>query len=201
VGRPLPELEIRIIRIIDGALPAWEDDLPVPDGETGEIIARGDLVTRAYYKNAQAESLAKISDGDSLWHRMGDLGWRDSKGRIWFCGRKDHRVVSQDGTLFTIPCETIFNLHPRVRRSALVGVGQRPNQEPVMCVELKKDRAGYRKKTIEIELLQMAREHMLTREIDMILFHRQFPVDIRHNAKIFREELAEWAEKKIKHNG
>lgn len=198
VGRPLAGLEVRIITIVDDVIATWDDGLIIADGDIGEIVAKGDLVTRQYYRDTLAESLAKIADGDDVWHRMGDLGWCDSKGRIWFCGRKDHRVVSDNGTLFTIPCEAIFNTHPRVLRSALVGVGQRPNQAPVICIELEKDRGGYGKKVIRAELLQLAGEHALTREIDTILFHHRFPVDIRHNAKIFREKLAKWAGKKIK---
>ncbi|MEE8399323.1 MAG: fatty acid CoA ligase family protein [Desulfobacterales bacterium] len=198
VGRPLAGLEVRIINISDDAIGTWDDGLCVADGDIGEIVAKGDLVTRQYYRNTRADLLAKIADGEDVWHRMGDLGWRDSKGRMWFCGRKDHRVVSENETLFTIPCEAIFNTHPRVARSALIGVGQRPNQVPVICIELKKDRGGYRKKAIRAELLQLAGEHALTREIDTILFHHRFPVDIRHNAKIFREKLAKWAEKKVK---
>jgi acyl-coenzyme A synthetase/AMP-(fatty) acid ligase len=141
--------------------------------------------------------LAKIPEGNEVWHRYGDLGWRDSKGRIWFCGRKDHRVVTKNETLFTIPCEAIFNNHPLVLRSALVGIGSKPNQTPVICIELKPDRAGYRKNQIKGQLLDLAEESELTRGIDLVLFHSGFPVDIRHNAKIFREKLAIWAERKI----
>jgi 2-alkyl-3-oxoalkanoate reductase len=61
---------------------------------------------------------------------MGDLAWQDSKSRIWFCGRKGHRVITPHGTLFTIPCEAIFNNHPAVFRSALVGIGHTAAKPP-----------------------------------------------------------------------
>ena len=197
IGQPLAGLSVKIITITDDILPIWADGLSVSHGEIGEIAVKGDLVTRQYYQNTWANAMAKIQDGDEVWHRMGDLGWQDSKGRIWFCGRKDHRVETENGTLYTIPCEAIFNNHPLVFRSALVGVGQKPNQTPVMCIELKKKKEGYRKKTIKKELRELAKQHVLTKEIDTILFHNRFPVDIRHNAKIFREKLAVWAAKKI----
>ena len=197
IGRPLSGLEVQIIEISDGPIPTWSDALVVPDREIGEIAAKGDLITRHYHEKPQAEALAKIKDGTAVWHRYGDLGWRDSKGRIWFCGRKDHRVVTGDDTLFTIPCESIFNNHPHVSRSALVGVGPKPDQIPVMCVELKPGRKGRSKRAIKKELLATAEQHDLTRSIEIFLFHSRFPVDIRHNAKIFRERLALWAEKKI----
>jgi acyl-coenzyme A synthetase/AMP-(fatty) acid ligase len=129
---------------------------------------------------------------------MGDLGWQDKKGRIWFCGRKSHRVVTKYGTMFTIPCEAIFNTHPLVLRSALVGVGKKPNQIPVMCIELIKKSKLIPKKKLKEELAHLAKQSVLTEKIFAIFFHPNFPVDIRHNSKIFREQLAVWAETKIK---
>jgi len=197
IGRPLEGLEVRVIGISDDPIPKWSDDLVVPDREIGEIAAKGELITRHYLNHPRAESLAKIPDGNDVWHRYGDLGWRDSKGRIWFCGRKDHRVVAGEDTLFTVPCESIFNAHPDVFRSALVGVGTRPKQVPVMCIERDRERKGRPKRQIRKELLVMANQHELTSNIDTFLFHSGFPVDIRHNAKIFRERLAVWAERKL----
>ena len=140
----------------------------------------------------------KIKQGDEIWHRMGDLGWMDQKGRIWFCGRKSHRVITDNRTLFTIPCEAIFNNHPKVFRSALVGVGSPMKQKPVICIELKKEYLKANKKELSIDLAALAARHELTKTIETILFHGAFPVDIRHNSKIFREKLAAWAEQKLK---
>ena len=144
------------------------------------------------------DSLAKIEDGITFWHRMGDLGWMDKKERIWFCGRKSHRVVTEKTTLYTIPCEAIFNNHPRVFRSALVGIGTQGRQRPVMCIELEPGDSGRGKKALKQELLDLAKASPITETIDTVLFHRAFPVDIRHNSKIFREQLAVWAQKKGK---
>jgi acyl-coenzyme A synthetase/AMP-(fatty) acid ligase len=121
----------------------------------------------------------------------------DSKGRIWFYGRKSHRVVIEDKILFTIPCEAIFNTHPNVFRSALVGIGPKNRQHPVICIELEHDNLHHNKREIKNELLEFAQQNELTNSIKTILFHKSFPVDIRHNSKIFREKLAVWAEKKL----
>jgi olefin beta-lactone synthetase len=196
VGRPLSGMDVALIRISDGPIPRWDPELVVPDGEIGEITVQGDLVTRAYFENPKADALAKIRDGHAVRHRMGDLGWRDNKGRIWFCGRKSHRVITPDETLFTIPCEAIFNNHPAVYRSALVGVGPEKAQMPVICIELAGD-ADIGKPQAERELLDMAGANGLTRGIETVLFHKTFPVDIRHNSKIFREKLAVWAAEKL----
>ncbi|RJQ87968.1 MAG: peptide synthase [Desulfobacteraceae bacterium] len=197
VGRPIHKVEVRIIKISDTAIEAWSDDLLMADGEIGEITVSGDIVTPGYFERPMNDELSKIREGDRLWHRMGDLGWKDKKQRIWFCGRKGHRVLSAHGTLFTIPCEAIFNRHPAVFRSALVGVGPPAGQRPVICIELAPGHRRDDKKIILNELLELAAGNLLTERIDTFLFHPGFPVDIRHNAKIFREKLAVWAARKL----
>ncbi len=198
VGRTLPHTRIRIICISEEAIDTWDDDLRVETGVIGEIVVQGDLVTRRYYDNSKADALAKIADGDGFWHRMGDLGWRDRQGRIWFCGRKNHRVVTATGEMYTIPCEAIFNNHPRVFRSALVGIGTPPQQEPVICIERHPDHPAGDDGALKEELLALAAGNPLTAAIRKLLFHPSFPVDIRHNAKIFREQLATWAAARIR---
>ncbi|MDD5657890.1 MAG: fatty acid CoA ligase family protein [Elusimicrobia bacterium] len=195
VGRPLPGVEVRVIRIEDGPLPVWSPELALPAGEVGEIAVKGPIVTRSYFRRPEADALAKIPDSDgTLWHRMGDLGRWDESGRLWFCGRKSQRVRAAGGAMFTIPCEAVFNQHPGVRRTALVGVPGPGGQTPVLCVELE---AGADPALVHLELREMGRAHAHTRPIETMLFHPRFPVDIRHNAKIFREKLAGWARSKI----
>ena len=198
IGRPINNIEIRIIKISDQPIDKWSDDLAVAPGEIGEISVKGDLVSRQYFENQAANRLSKIKDGDSIIHRMGDVGWMDQKKRIWFCGRKSHRVITAGNTLFTIPCESLFNRHPRVFRSALVGVGPPGRQEPVICIELHKSDNGKNREHLKNELLKIAAANDLTKSIQTVLFHKSFPVDIRHNSKIFREKLALWAEKKLR---
>jgi acyl-CoA synthetase (AMP-forming)/AMP-acid ligase II len=197
VGMPLEGIHVEIIRLTDAPIPQWDDGLVLPDGEIGEIAARGDLVTRGYFRNPQSDELSKISQGDRFWHRMGDLGWRDKKGRIWFCGRKNHRVITPDGVLFTVPCEAVFNQHPHVARSALVGIGPRGNQVPVICIEPAASKQKPGRKVLLKELREIAAANEHTHRIETFLFHKRFPVDIRHNSKIFREQLAQWAQGKV----
>lgn len=198
IGRPIDDVDVQIINITDKSINKWSDDILVKDGGVGEITVSGDLVTRQYFEQPEADALAKIKGGNTIWHRMGDLGKMDSKGRIWFYGRKSHRVVIEDKILFTIPCEAIFNTHPNVFRSALVGIGPKNRQHPVICIELEHDNLHHNKREIKNELLEFAQQNELTSSIKTILFHKSFPVDIRHNSKIFREKLAVWAEKKLK---
>jgi acyl-CoA synthetase (AMP-forming)/AMP-acid ligase II len=199
VGRPVQGIRLEIIHISDDPCPVWHESLRVPPGRIGEIVVQGEQVTREYYNRPDADLLAKIADPATygFLHRMGDLGGVDESGRIWFCGRKAHRVITPEETLFTIPCEAVFNTHPDVYRTALVGVGEPGSQIPVLCVELEKGRHIDRDNARR-ELLEIGRSHIHTHAIETILFHRGFPVDIRHNAKIFREQLARWAAGRLK---
>lgn len=195
VGRSLPSITIKIIRISDQPIPEWDDSLLLDDYETGEIVVKGPVVTQKYENNSRENELAKIAEGDATWHRMGDLGYLDAKGRLWFCGRKGHRVITGTTTLYTVCCEALFNQHPAVFRSALVGIGAAGKQVPVLIVE-PYDKNIKRDKVIA-ELKLIARHNEITRTITHFLVHPDFPVDIRHNAKIFREKLAIWAAEKI----
>ena len=200
VGRPIPAMDVRIVPIHDEPIESWTENLPLPQGEIGEIVVRGAVVTPSYYKRPQATKLAKIPtvDGDA-WHRMGDVGYFDEQGRLWMCGRKRHRVDTETGTMYTIPCEAVFNTHPAVRRSALVGVTRKTetaHATPLICIE-RVPGATIDNGRLTEELLEIARSHEHTRAIDTVLYHPAFPVDIRHNAKIFREKLAVWAGKEL----
>ena len=193
IGRPVSSIRVEIIRISDEPIAAWSDDLRVASGQVGEIAVQGPQVTRGYFQRPEADRLSKINDPQGgFFHRMGDLGRQDETGRLWFCGRKSHRVESAHGPLFTIPVEALFNTHPAVYRSALVGVGPQGNQQPVICIELEQGLSTSHDQ-LRSELLSIAAAHSHTKDINTILFHPAFPVDIRHNAKIFREKLAVWA--------
>jgi len=195
VGRPLPAITIKVIRTSDQPVTEWQDSLLLTDNEVGEIIVKGPVVTKRYENNSTENELAKIVDGDAVWHRMGDLGYFDEKGRLWFCGRKGHRVTTATGTMYTVCCEALFNQHPEVFRSALVGIGTAGKQVPVLIVELHNKKINQEEIVAELELI--ARQSEITRAIKHFLVHPDFPVDIRHNAKIFREELARWAAEKV----
>lgn len=193
VGTPAPGISLAIIPISDTPLEEWSDELALPLWEVGEIAVRGPQVTASYVNRPEATRLAKIPDGNGFWHRMGDLGYMDRDGRIWFCGRKDHRVVTTEETLYTIPVEGVFNSHPQVARTALVGVGSRGRQQPVLCVETEQGVTLEEHARIRRELVALGSGFPHTKTVLRILFHPSFPVDIRHNAKIFREKLAQWA--------
>lgn len=197
IGRPVAGIRVEVIRISDQPIAAWSDELRVSEGEVGEIVVQGPQVTHGYFQRPEADRLSKIVDpSGGFFHRMGDLGRRDTQGRLWFCGRKSHRVETADGPLFTIPVEAIFNTHPAVFRSALVGIGPQGSQRPVICIEAEPGSAVPHDQ-LRSELLALGARYPHTATISAILFHPAFPVDIRHNAKIFREKLAVWAAEQL----
>jgi olefin beta-lactone synthetase len=207
VGRRFPGIEWKVIAIDDGPLTTMDQVRVLPPGEIGELIVSGRVVTSEYVTRTDCNPLHKIADGDRFWHRMGDVGYLEpassdnARGeRFWFCGRKSHRVITAKQTLFTEPCEAIFNQHPHVYRSALVGVGAPGKQRPVIIAEpwpehMPKERLAARK--LLTELRELGAKHSHTGAIETFFIHPSLPVDIRHNAKIFREKLTVWAEQKM----
>ena len=198
VGRPVAPNLVRIIAISDEALPTWREDLVLGTQAIGEITVAGPSATDEYFRRPEATALAKIrerlADGsERIVHRMGDLGWFDAQGRLWFCGRKSQRVRTAQGTLFTEQVEPVFNTHPAVRRTALVGVGEPGAQQAVLCVEMRPGVDHDAGERVLQELAHTALGFVHTARIARFLRHPRFPVDIRHNAKIGREPLARWA--------
>jgi len=200
VGRRFSGIQWRVIRIVDGPIRSISNTEELPPGEIGELIVQGPVVTREYITRRESNALAKIPDGSGFWHRMGDSGYLDVLNRFWFCGRVAHRVQTADGPMYPVCCEAIFNQHPAIRRSALVGVGPAGRQTPVMILEphagcMPKGRVA--QQAFLEEIRQLGAANPLTQSISNFLLHPSFPVDIRHNAKIFREKLALWAEEKV----
>jgi acyl-CoA synthetase (AMP-forming)/AMP-acid ligase II len=107
------------------------------------------------------------------------------------------RVLSELGGLYTELVVQVFKVHPDVRRTALVGVGERGAQVPVLCVELRPGVAQDQHARVLAELEHIGNGFAHTGRITTFLVHPGFPVDIRHNAKIGREQLAAWAAREL----
>ncbi|MEU5809420.1 AMP-binding protein [Streptomyces sp. NPDC047718] len=260
VGRPVPGTRVAILPVTDGPLPRLAAGARLPAGRVGEIAVHGESVSPRYHRSPDADRRHKVLDehehehehkpedaaaaatgGDApshrTWHRTGDLGYLDDEGRLWFCGRAAQRVRAEHRDLHTVRCEGVFNAHPLVRRTALVGVtdtatapgttadsgwgtgtgtgsgsgrgrgrgggggdkGVRGGQRPVVCVETEGDLGPEAWHRLVGELRALACAHAPTTGLELAEFlrHPGFPVDIRHNAKIGREELARWAERRL----
>lgn len=210
VGRAIDGVSIEIIGITEADIPEWDNGLRLNAGEIGEIVVTGPMVSQSYYRREKATTAAKIWDRErqTFRHRMGDLGYLDDSGRLWMCGRKAHRVDATQGgqcikRYYSIPSERIFNTHPNVKRSALVGIkvkgqGGVCEIEPLICIELDQSLVCNKSAQLYQELMAIAEQYSQTQGIRRFLIHPDFPVDVRHNAKIFREKLAVWAQSQTK---
>ncbi len=204
VGYVNKGLTIKIIKATNDIIENWDDNLALPDGEIGEIVVKGPVVTKEYFNKPEATAQAKIYDSDGqVWHRMGDVGYFDEEGRLWFCGRKAHRVITPKGILYSVCVESVFNNHPNVFRSALVGVEHHGITLPVLLIEPhegKFPKNSFERKAFIHALLKTSAHYEFCSEVTRFLFMKEFPVDIRHNAKIFREKLAVQAAEIIRKN-
>jgi len=200
VGTRFDRVEWRVVDIVDGPIESIDQARDLPTGGIGELIVRGPQVTPRYVTRTETNRLAKISDGEGFWHRMGDAGYFDDQGRFWFCGRVAHRVLTTQGPMYPVCCEAIINEHSGVFRSALVGVGEPGRHRPVIIVEPQVGQTPGEApggESLLAEVRELAAGNPRTMGIRDFLLHPAFPVDIRHNAKIFREKLAVWAAEQV----
>ena len=196
VGRKFDSIEWRIIRITDNPIGTIQESEELPLGEIGELIVRGPQVSPTYVTRSEANATAKISDPQSafdFWHRTGDVGYFDTQGRFWYCGASRSAWSPPKARLFTECVESVVNLETDVERSALVGIGPRGQQSPVIVVE----RSGKRIIPGTPPILERVQSKQQTRQIRAILYCNRLPVDIRHNAKINREKLTLWATQQL----
>ncbi len=184
VGHPAPDTEIKIIEITDENIKREEDFNEMPAKRLGEICVLSRTVTPEYVGMPEKTAEAKVQALDGrLWHRMGDIGFKDEEGRLWFCGRKSHRIDLDDHVIGTIPIESLINQIPGVSKSALVC----PKKDPIIVIEGK--RSGSLEKEIKVKIQQDDR----LSEVKGMAFLEQFPVDVRHNIKIDRLKIRDMA--------
>jgi len=188
VGRAIDGVSLRVVEPVTG-----QGDSPLidcPERVIGEIVVSGGTVSREYLRRPEATAASKIREGENLWHRMGDMGYLDAGGQLYFCGRRVHVVATQERMFHSVPVENVFNTHPQVSRTALVAVDGLPAlvvepQSRLLSIDARQRLAD--------ELRALGAGDPVTAPIRRFYFHHSFPVDARHNAKIFRDRLAVWA--------
>ncbi len=195
VGALAPGASVRVVRVTDDAIPTWDAALALPPGELGELVIGGLQVSPEYKDAPDANVASKIRDGHRVLHRTGDLGYVDERGRVWFCGRKAHRLETERGLLGADAIEGIFNGEAAVFRTAALPVGERGRQRVALVVELRPDRAW----TPELEAALRARAAGTPVEglLAAVLPHPGLPTDARHNSKIRREDLTAWVAARV----
>ncbi len=192
VGQPLEGVQVQVMEVPETAT-TLEAARPCLAGTIGEIVVTGPSVTRQYDRLPEATRASKLTDASGrLWHRMGDMGWLDGRGRLWFCGRRAEVLHTPEGPMYTDTVEGIANAHPSVFRSALVGLGQAGAQVPVCVVEPEADawpKSARQATDLETSLLAWLGRHPVSQRVQRVHLHKALPVDVRHNAKIHRLSL------------
>lgn len=198
VGRAFDDHEVGVIASDEGAISSRSEARTMGVGEIGEIIVRGPGVSPRYFRRPEATNLTKIPDADGrgTWHRMGDAGYLDAQGRLWFCGRIA-QVLELDGTrYYPAVAEGAFNAESEVKRSGLVKIRTGAGAALALCVELRSSTEQDAQQRL-MQRLQ-AKAQSLRIPIQAVLVHREgFPVDARHNAKIDYAALTDWAQQQL----
>ena len=160
VGRPVPQIDLRV------AVPGHVEALQT--GTIGEVVVAGEHVNEGYFEDPEANAENKVASEGRTWHRTGDTGYLDERGRIWLVGRVNDMV----GELHPFMLEGRADAREWVRRSGLVAI----DGEPVLAVAVEDPPEGWSEELGE-EL------GVRVEEVDTV------PVDPRHNAKIDRRAL------------
>jgi acyl-CoA synthetase (AMP-forming)/AMP-acid ligase II len=172
-GRPVESISLHIIR------DQWGVSIPPLDNaafarailtadEPGEIVVSGRHVLPGYL-NAESHAETKFEVEGVRWHRTGDLGYLDGRGRLWLLGRCSAKVQDQRGTLYPFAVECAAMQNPAIHRAALAVVDGRR----VLVIETKE------RLTADAVLRSLS-----WMNLDQVVFLDRVPVDKRHNAKI-----------------
>ncbi|MCZ6851958.1 MAG: AMP-binding protein, partial [Planctomycetota bacterium] len=176
-GKPVRGIRLRIIPDRWGTplrplSNAEFDALCLPRDQPGEIVVTGAHVLRGYL-HRHGDVQTKFRAGKTIWHRTGDAGRLDRRGRLWLLGRCAAKIDDQFGTTYPLGAECAAQEHPGVARSAFVA----HNGKRVLVVEPDTTQEA----TPDADALHSA---LAWAHIDELLFVNRIPVDKRHNAKI-----------------
>jgi acyl-coenzyme A synthetase/AMP-(fatty) acid ligase len=184
VGLPLPGVEVQIAALDSRGKPAV--DLTGEPEVTGEIAVRADHMRDRYDGLWFTNSLASQNPG---WHRTGDVGHLDARGRVWIEGRLSHVITTSNGVVTPVAVEQAAQELDQVVSAACVGIGSPGDQQVVVVVTGPQARA-----VVASSELTSAIRTVTGVDVAAVLVRDELPVDIRHNAKINRTALAAWAD-------
>nr|WP_239537138.1 alpha/beta fold hydrolase [Arthrobacter roseus] len=161
---------------------------------TGEILVQAPHVKDRYHRLWLTQQDSARNSG---WHRTGDVGHFDAKGRLWVEGRIGHVLTTADGVVTPVGIEQALEGLPGITMAAVVGVGPAGTQAAVavLVTDPPITRAGL----AAPEVAAAARSAAKTAGVPLaaVLTVRSLPTDIRHNAKIDRTRVALWAERTL----
>jgi acyl-CoA synthetase (AMP-forming)/AMP-acid ligase II len=191
IGRTVKGVSVQVMPLGTAATEAvWE--APCKKGEIGELWVSGPTVSPGYLHRTGDNCSKRVVDG-TWWHALGDVGYVGRSGVVYFCGRIAH-IVRGSRLWCSIPVERIANQVEGVRRSALVDLGDGRAGVVIEPHDPALNHEGTNQGELINKVLAALMGNQLTAEIDKVFVHPSFPVDGRHNAKIFRDRLSVWAQ-------
>ncbi len=144
IGKPLPDVEVKIVN---------EEGKDLPPFEVGEILARGSRIMTGYWKDDEKTSQVITKDG---WLRTGDEGWMDEDGYIYLAGRGDDMIIRGGENISPEEVENVLHSHPDIEEVAVIGIPDPEwGQEPRAVVVLKKG-----KTTTEEDIMEYCRSRL-----------------------------------------
>ncbi|WP_008293880.1 alpha/beta fold hydrolase [Congregibacter litoralis] len=185
VGVPLQDVIVRISPLTGTG--ATSDALIEAPEVTGEIVIQAPHMRESYDKLWATQQAAATPPG---WHRSGDVGHFDDQGRLWVEGRMADIITTSEGPLTTVGIEQAIEELPDITQAAVVGIGPSGTQQ-VVAVICPAD-PPRKPRLAAIDRADAVRSAAKV-SISAVLEIPQMPVDRRHNSKIHRGELANWA--------
>jgi olefin beta-lactone synthetase len=197
VGHPVPGVEVAISPLDDAAeaTGALTRDAEV----TGEVCIRAGHVKDRYDRLALTEL---ASSRDAGWHRSGDVGHLDADGRLWIEGRLAHVVTTAAGVVTPVGVERSVEAIDHVAMAAAVGVG--PPGAQALVVVVATDPPPGRPQLAPLTLVDRVREAVgaaVGVDVAAVIAVPALPVDVRHESKIDRAEVARQAERLLAGRG
>jgi len=184
VGRKIRDVELRIIRPVDGPVEPGAKGLRgffARKGDIGEIILCGPHVLKEYLNSPEDFRMNKIVDGKKIWHRTGDAGRLAEDGSLFFYGRVKNRIAAGSGSVYTLPLEIALRGINGVTAAALIEV----HGGACAFLETRSGLPRAREEYIAGTAKKMLRSHG---DIAIQLIDR-IPRDPRHNSKVDYDKL------------
>ena len=185
VGAPVGGVEIMISALDDEGRAGGA--LTLQAGVTGEICVKAGHMRDRYDRLWATNDLASRDLG---WHRTGDVGHLETSGRLWVEGRMAHLIVTAGGPVTPVGIEQRIQQLPFVQWAAAVGIGPAGNQQLIIVITSPENISHG---LLDFDRVQLVREQVPEFDIAAVLVRKELPVDIRHNSKIDRAELSNWA--------
>ncbi len=142
-GIPRTDVEVKIVD---------DKDNDLPPGQMGEIVLRGEVVMKGYWKNPEA-SAETLRGG---WLHTGDLGIMDDKGYVYILDRAKDMIISGGENIYSREIEDVIVKHPAVLEVAVIGVPDERWGESVKAIVSLKEG----KKTTEEEIINFCKEYL-----------------------------------------